>query len=63
MEWFIEQATRLYEREQREVTPLLGTYVRRWMGWAQGGLGDKEKPRTEAGLSNFKNDSTKGARR
>jgi hypothetical protein len=42
VEKFVEQATRLYEqgRRQRSKAPLLGAYVRRWLGWARGGLGD-----------------------
>lgn len=37
---FVEQATLLYEQGRRErvKAPLLGTYVRRWLGWAKGGL-------------------------
>ena len=37
---FIEKTARLYEQEQRnpEGLPLLGPYVRRWLGWACGGL-------------------------
>ena len=52
VERFVERATRLYEQERAasRKTPLLGPYVRRWLGWARGGLGDKRKPRTEAGL-------------
>ena len=52
VERFVERATRLYEREQHgsDGTPLLGMYVRRWVRWALCGLGDKQKPRTEAGL-------------
>jgi RNA-directed DNA polymerase len=40
IERFIEQATRLYEQGRRErvKAPLLGRYVRRWLGWAKGGL-------------------------
>ena len=40
VECFVERATRLYEQEQcdPEGTPLLGAYVRRWIGWARGGL-------------------------
>ena len=53
VERFVERATRLYEQERVESreTPLLGQYVRRWLGWARGGLGDKRKPRTEAKIS------------
>jgi len=56
IERFVKRATRLYEQEQHgsDGTPLLGRYVRRWMGWALGGLGEKiETPRTEAGLMNL----------
>src|SRR5580704_941869 len=44
IEKFVEQATRLYEqgRRERRKAPLLGRYVRRWLGWANGGM-------TEAG--------------
>lgn len=37
---FVEQASRLYEqgRRERSKAPLLGRYVRRWLGWAEGGL-------------------------
>jgi hypothetical protein len=40
IEKFVEQATRLYEqgRRERRKAPLLGRYVRRWLGWANGGL-------------------------
>jgi hypothetical protein len=40
VEKFVEQATRLYEQGQRErrKAPLLGQYVRRWLGWANGGM-------------------------
>ena len=46
-ERFVERATRLYEQEQRgyERTPLLGAYVRRWVGWARGGLIEKQDDR------------------
>jgi len=39
---FVEQATWLYEQGRRErgKAPLLGAYVRRWLGWATGGLDD-----------------------
>ena len=42
IERFIEQATRLYEQGRRErvKAPLLGRYVRRWLGWAIGGFAD-----------------------
>ena len=55
---FVERATWLYEQERAESreTPLLGQYVRRWLGWARGGLGDKQKPRTAAGLRIVIND-------
>ena len=38
IEKFVEQATRLYEqgRRERRKAPLLGRYVRRWLGWANG---------------------------
>ncbi len=38
---FVERAARLYEqeREEREGSSALGMYVRRWVGWASGGLG------------------------
>jgi len=51
-----ERAIRLYEQEQREGTPLLGQYIRRWLGWAWGGLDRKQKPRAEAGLRVLIND-------
>jgi RNA-directed DNA polymerase len=53
IEKFVEQATRLYEQGQKEQSkaPLLGAYVRRWMGWATGGLGDL--PRGGTGLVRF----------
>ncbi len=40
VEKFVEQATRLYEQGRRErcKAPLLGQYVRRWLGWADGGM-------------------------
>ena len=47
---FVERAARLYEQEQRDGSPPLGQYIQRWLGWARGGLGEKLKPRTEAGL-------------
>ena len=47
---FVEQATRLYEQERHQPTDALGCYVRRWLGWAGGGLNDKQKPRHGAGL-------------
>ena len=39
---FVEQATWLYEQGRRErgKAPLLGAHVRRWLGWATGGLDD-----------------------
>ncbi len=38
---FVERAARLYEQEREEPDgpSLLGQYVRRWVGWAEGGLG------------------------
>ena len=30
--------TRLHEQEQRDHSPLLGSYVRQWLGWARGGV-------------------------
>ena len=45
MNRFIAQANRLYEQEQRDKTPLLGEYVRRFVGWSKGGLnGEVERP-------------------
>jgi hypothetical protein len=40
IEKFVEQATQLYEQGRRERSNalLLGKYVRRWLGWATGGL-------------------------
>ena len=37
---FVARATRLYEqeREKRDGSSVLGMYVRRWVGWASGGL-------------------------
>ncbi len=37
---FVERASRLYERERErpDGPSLLGMYVRRWVGWANGGL-------------------------
>ena len=39
---FVERASRLYEREREEPDgpSLLGMYVRRWLGWANGGLSE-----------------------
>ncbi len=41
MRKFVERATRLYEQqpEERDGSSALGMYVRRWVGWASGGLG------------------------
>ncbi len=38
---YVERAARLYEqeREDRQGSAALGMYVRRWVGWAFGGLG------------------------
>ena len=38
---FVARAIRLYEqeREERDGSSALGMYVRRWVGWASGGLG------------------------
>ncbi len=40
IEKFIKRASRLYEqeREERDGSSALGMYVRRWVGWASGGL-------------------------
>ncbi len=40
IEKFVEHACRLYEqeREKPEGPSALGSYVRRWIGWAQAGL-------------------------
>jgi hypothetical protein len=40
---FIEKASRLYEQERRAVSAAtaLEMYVRRWLGWAKGGLRSK----------------------
>jgi hypothetical protein len=40
IERFVVQATLLYEqgRRARVKAPLLGTYVRRWRGWARAGM-------------------------
>jgi hypothetical protein len=37
---FLERAARLYEQEQGEPggSSELGSYVRRWMGWASAGV-------------------------
>ncbi|MCP4002492.1 MAG: hypothetical protein GY727_16445 [Gammaproteobacteria bacterium] len=42
---FFVKAARLYEQEQRspQGLDLLGQYVRRWLGWAQGGLAKRQK--------------------
>ena len=42
VERFVERAARLYERERedRDGSSTLGTYVRRWNGWVKGGVGD-----------------------
>ena len=42
---FIEKTARLYEQEQRnpQGVPVLGAYVRRWVGWVCGGLGKTQK--------------------
>jgi hypothetical protein len=41
----IERAAQLYEQERRnpEGLPLLGPYVRRWVAWLCGGLGEIQK--------------------
>ncbi len=41
IEKFVERATRLYEQEPGEVlaSARLGLYVRRWVRWADAGLG------------------------
>ena len=41
IERFVERATRLYEQERvgAGAPDALGMYVRRWVGWASGGLG------------------------
>jgi len=38
IEKFLAHAVRLYEQEQEEPcgSPLLGSYVRRWVGWLRG---------------------------
>ena len=38
---FVGHVARLYEQEREELNglSLLGVYVRRWIGWAEGGLG------------------------
>jgi RNA-directed DNA polymerase len=38
IENFLARAVRLYEQEQEEScsSPLLGLYVRRWLGWLRG---------------------------
>jgi RNA-directed DNA polymerase len=38
---FVERAARLYEQDRREPcdSPRLDAYVRRFSGWAQGGIG------------------------
>ncbi len=43
---FVERAARLYEqeREDRQGSAALGMYVRRWVGWAGGGLGVRLVP-------------------
>ena len=48
---FLEKAARLYEQEQRdpEGPAVLGRYVRRWLGWASGGLGESAGPPGELG--------------
>ncbi len=40
IEQFVERVLRLYEQEPREPcgSSRLGAYVRRWAGWATGGL-------------------------
>jgi RNA-directed DNA polymerase len=45
IEKFVERARRLYEqgRRERRKAPLLGRYVRRWLGWASGGMTDCRK--------------------
>ena len=39
---FIKKTARLYEQEQRDPdgAKMLGRYMRRWLGWARGGLGE-----------------------
>jgi len=41
VERFVERAARLYEQDRREScdSPRLEAYVRRFSGWAEGGLG------------------------
>ena len=50
IEKFVEQATRLYEqgRRERRKAPLLGRYVRRWLGWANGGMMEIETRKRRA---------------
>ena len=38
VERFAARVTRLHEHERRANGPALGSYVRRWAGWATGGL-------------------------
>jgi RNA-directed DNA polymerase len=49
---FIAKAARLYEQERCNPAgvPLLGPYVRRWLGWAGGGFGKAQKTPHGAGL-------------
>ncbi len=44
VENFVSHLHRLYEQQQStpEGADVLGAYVRRWMGWAEGGLGEVE---------------------
>ena len=51
---FVERATQLYEQERggsQDGPSPLGQYVRRWVGWATGGLADQEKSHTLVGGS------------
>lgn len=50
---FIERIARLYEQEQfsAERPPLLGPYVRRWVGWARGGLKVKQMIRLRVSIA------------
>jgi hypothetical protein len=44
IENFIEKASRLYEQKRRagSIVSPLEMYVRRWLGWAEGGMANEE---------------------
>jgi hypothetical protein len=63
---FVERAARLYEqgREQPNGCSRLGVYIRRWVGWAQGGLpSSRTDTETRAGILGGSRPSTPSAPR